>query len=59
VRRRLRHLVRDRLASLPAGSLLVVRAQSGAADRPYRRLAADLDAALAAALAAVRPVVAR
>ena len=48
VRRRLRHLVRDRLASLPAGSLLVVRALPGAADRPYQQLAADLDAASAA-----------
>jgi ribonuclease P protein component len=48
VRRRLRHLVRGRLASLPPGSLLVVRAQPGAGDRPYRRLAADLDAALKA-----------
>ncbi|MDQ7907026.1 ribonuclease P protein component [Phytohabitans sp. ZYX-F-186] len=49
VRRRLRHLVRDRLAGLPAGSVLVVRAQPGAATAPYERLGADLDAALAAA----------
>lgn len=50
VRRRLRHLVRDRLDYLPPGSLLVVRALAGAADRSYARLGADLDAALAAAL---------
>jgi ribonuclease P protein component len=49
VRRRLRHLVRDRMADLPAGSTLVVRALPAAADLPYDRLAADLDAALAAA----------
>jgi len=49
VRRRLRHLVRERLADLPPGSVLVVRAQPGAATTPYERLGADLDAALAAA----------
>ncbi|MGN9908046.1 ribonuclease P protein component [Phytohabitans sp. LJ34] len=49
VRRRLRHLVRERLATLPPGSVLVVRAQPGAATAPYERLGADLDAALAAA----------
>jgi ribonuclease P protein component len=49
VKRRLRHLVRDRLAQLPAGTDIVVRALPGAAGRPYLRLASDLDAALAAA----------
>lgn len=49
VRRRLRHLVRDRLTALPPGSVLVVRAQPSAADTPYERLGADLDAALTAA----------
>ncbi|MEH1124600.1 ribonuclease P protein component [Micromonospora sp. CPCC 206061] len=49
VRRRLRHLVRDRLADLPPGSTLVVRALPAAADQPYTRLGVDLDAALAAA----------
>jgi ribonuclease P protein component len=49
VRRRLRHLVRVRLGDLPPGSLLVVRALPGAADRSFARLGADLDAALAAA----------
>ncbi|SBV28889.1 ribonuclease P protein component [Micromonospora krabiensis] len=51
VRRRLRHLVRERLAGLPAGSTLVVRALPAAADASYARLAADLDAALVAARA--------
>jgi ribonuclease P protein component len=49
VKRRLRHLVRDRLAELPAGTDLVVRALPGAAGRSYPQLGADLDAALAAA----------
>ncbi|MEO3926416.1 ribonuclease P protein component [Micromonosporaceae bacterium B7E4] len=51
VRRRLRHLVRDRLPGLPRGSTLVVRALPGAADATYARLGTDLDAAIAAALA--------
>ncbi|MEH1012624.1 ribonuclease P protein component [Micromonospora sp. CPCC 206060] len=49
VRRRLRHLVRERLDSLPAGATLVVRALPAAAGASYTRLGADLDAALAAA----------
>jgi ribonuclease P protein component len=49
VKRRLRHLVRDRLAGLPGGTDLVVRALPAAADRSYPQLGADLDAALAAA----------
>ncbi|MDG4794724.1 ribonuclease P protein component [Micromonospora sp. WMMD1082] len=49
VRRRLRHLTRERLVDLPAGSTLVVRALPAAADAAYQRLGADLDAALAAA----------
>ena len=35
VRRRLRHLVRERLGELPAGSILVVRALPAAADASY------------------------
>jgi ribonuclease P protein component len=50
VKRRLRHLVRGRLAALPPGADLVVRTQPGAADRSSAELAADLDGALAAAL---------
>ncbi|HEX5540631.1 MAG TPA: ribonuclease P protein component [Micromonospora sp.] len=48
VRRRLRHLVRERLDALPPGSILVVRALPSAAGLSYARLGADLDAALAA-----------
>ena len=50
VKRRLRHLVRDRLAGLPAGTRLVVRALPSAADRSYEELGRDLEAALAGAL---------
>ena len=50
VARRLRHLVRPRLASLPAGSRLVVRALPDSATASSAALEADLDAALARAL---------
>jgi len=43
VRRRLRHLVRGYLASLPDGSLLVVRAHPRAATANQADLAAELD----------------
>ncbi|MFF3765983.1 ribonuclease P protein component [Streptomyces sp. NPDC001922] len=46
VKRRLRHLMRDRLALLPAGSLVVVRALPGAGEADHDQLARDLDAAL-------------
>lgn len=46
VKRRLRHLMRDRLERLPAGSLVVVRALPGAGDADHDQLARDLDAAL-------------
>ena len=49
VKRRLRHLVRDRLAELPGGARLVVRALPAAAERSYKELGHDLDAALAGA----------
>lgn len=49
VRRRLRHLVRDRLDVLPAGSTMLVRALPAAAARTYQELGSDLDAAIAAA----------
>jgi len=49
VKRRLRELMRERLAELPAGTDVVVRAQPGAALAGYPRLRDDLDAALAAA----------
>ncbi|MFJ8073526.1 ribonuclease P protein component [Streptomyces sp. NPDC096176] len=46
VKRRLRHLMRDRLSELPPGSLVVVRALPGAGDAEHAQLARDLDAAL-------------
>ncbi|WP_078606732.1 ribonuclease P protein component [Streptomyces flavidovirens] len=46
VKRRLRHLVRDRLSQLPPGSLVVVRALPGSGDADHAQLARDLDAAL-------------
>jgi ribonuclease P protein component len=49
LKRRLRHLVRDRMATLPPGAMLVVRALPTAASREYRELGADLDGALARA----------
>jgi ribonuclease P protein component len=56
VRRRLRHAIRPRLAAFPAGTAIVVRTLPAAATRSYHDLDADLAAALAAALpVAVRP----
>ncbi|MDT0342143.1 ribonuclease P protein component [Streptomyces litchfieldiae] len=55
VQRRLRHLMRDRLSALPAGSLVVVRALPGADGAPYDQLARELDAALERLLGGVRP----
>lgn len=49
VKRRLRHLVAGRLSAYPDGTTLVVRALPGAAEKDYRDLGQDLDAALAAA----------
>ncbi|TDD05520.1 ribonuclease P protein component [Nonomuraea deserti] len=46
VKRRLRHLMRDRLDRLPRGSLLVVRANPPAASAQFEQLAAELDSAL-------------
>jgi ribonuclease P protein component len=51
VKRRLRHLVRPHLETLPPGTDLVVRALPAAADRSYAELGEDLAAALSAALA--------
>ncbi len=55
VKRRLRHLVRDRLDRLPAGSLVVVRALPGAGDADHDQLARDLDTALQRLLDGVPP----
>lgn len=46
VKRRLRHLVRERLVLLPPGSLIVVRALPGAGTAEHAELARDLDTAL-------------
>ncbi|MFF0295605.1 ribonuclease P protein component [Kitasatospora sp. NPDC004615] len=46
VKRRLRHLVRERLSRVPEGSLIVVRALPAAAAASYEELGHDLDAAL-------------
>jgi ribonuclease P protein component len=48
--RRLRHLLRDRMDRLPAGSRVVVRALPGAGTAPSSALGADLDRALDRAL---------
>jgi ribonuclease P protein component len=48
VRRRLRHLLRDRMTGLAPGADMVVRVLPAAAGRSYQELGADLDAALAA-----------
>jgi ribonuclease P protein component len=50
LRRRLRHLIAPRLADLPAGTLVVVRASAAAASAPSRALAPALDALLTRAL---------
>jgi ribonuclease P protein component len=46
VKRRLRELVRARLAAMPTDSGIVIRALPPAATRPFELLGADLDAAL-------------
>ncbi|MGH3719809.1 MAG: ribonuclease P protein component [Pseudonocardiaceae bacterium] len=46
VQRRLRHLMRSRLASLPAGALVVVRALPASAGASSAALGDDLDGAL-------------
>jgi ribonuclease P protein component len=51
VRRQLRHLARPRLAGLPAGSALVVRATPAAATIGGAELAHQFDSGLTAALA--------
>ncbi len=46
VKRRLRHLARERLASLPGSCVLVVRALPPSGEASFAELAADLDAGL-------------
>ena len=47
IKRRLRHLVRERIDSLPEGSLLVIRALPPAGAASSQRLRSDLDSTLA------------
>ena len=54
VKRRLRHLLRERLSSLPVSGMLVVRALPPAAAASAEALGADLDDALARAERRVR-----
>jgi ribonuclease P protein component len=53
VQRRLRHLCRERLSLLPAGSELVVRALPGTARASYAELGAELDRCLQRSLRTV------
>jgi ribonuclease P protein component len=46
VRRRLRHLLADRLSALPAGSVLVIRALPASAGADAAALARDVDSCL-------------
>ncbi len=50
VKRRLRHLVAERIGDLPLGCQLVVRALPAAGLTAYQQMGLDLDAALAQAL---------
>ena len=50
VKRRLRHLARERVSSLPGSAVLVVRALPASATAGYVDLARDLDKALARVL---------
>jgi ribonuclease P protein component len=55
VLRQLRHLLRERLNRLPAGSRLVVRALPAASGRHCAKLGTDLDSALARLLDRAAP----
>ncbi|GIJ47148.1 ribonuclease P protein component [Virgisporangium aliadipatigenens] len=54
VKRRLRHLMRERIAAFPSGTTLVVRALPLASSRTFPQMEKDLDEALARATAARR-----
>jgi ribonuclease P protein component len=55
VKRRLRHLARERINSLPGCAVLVVRALPTAATASYAELGADLDRALTRLLDRLSP----
>jgi ribonuclease P protein component len=50
VKRRLRSAMRSRVAHLPSGALVVLRANPAAAGASYAEISADLDQALARAV---------
>lgn len=50
VKRRLRHIARERLSSLPGSAVLVVRALPAAGTATFATLSADFDSALARVL---------
>jgi ribonuclease P protein component len=54
VRRRLRHLMRERLASIPDAPLIIVRALTPAGVASTRRLGADLDHCLTRVMGSAR-----
>jgi ribonuclease P protein component len=54
VKRRLRHLMREKMPQLPEGSMLVLRALPAAAGAGSAELATDLDSALSSALGGAR-----
>ncbi|MDP3893394.1 ribonuclease P protein component [Nocardioides sp.] len=54
VKRRLRHLAREHVTSLPGSAVLVIRALPAAAEASYAELGADLRRALAKATGASR-----
>jgi len=55
VKRRLRHLLRDRVGAIPPGALVVVRALPSASGALLAELARDLDRCLDRVLEGVRP----
>ena len=57
VKRRLRHLVAARVERLPAGSLIVIRANPGSANCSSAALSAEFDAALSRVLRTTAPPV--
>lgn len=50
VKRRMRALVAERMTTIPAGSLVVVRALPASAEADFGRLGADLDSCLGRSL---------
>jgi ribonuclease P protein component len=56
VKRRLRELLRPRLAELPSGSLVVIRALPGSEEASYAQLGAWLDAGIRGCVSRAGPV---